>query len=86
METKKEIEKRWLECEKLISKVKGTCIDQNQAKTIYKLLQGGFRFTEIRLDNTTTIVIIKRQYDNLNMGEESIFLIKGHIGEKLNME
>ena len=37
METKEEKEKRWLECENLINSLKGTFINQQQAKHIYEL-------------------------------------------------
>lgn len=85
VETKPEMEKRWLECENLISEIKGTFIDQNLAKKLYQLQKGGFSFTESRLDNNTSIVVIQRQYDNVNFGPESIFLVRGLLGENLNM-
>jgi hypothetical protein len=86
METKKEMEKRWLECENLINSIKGTFIDQKQAKHIYELQKGGFTFAESRLDDNTSMVVIQRQYDNENLGDESIFLIRGYLGKKLNMK
>ena len=79
------MQKRWLECEDLIKNVRGTFITQNQAKNIYKLQKGGFRFSESRLDDNTTIVVIERQYDNETFGEPYIFLIKGNLGKELNM-
>jgi hypothetical protein len=85
METREEREERWLKCENLIKEIRGTFITQYQAKNIYKLQIGGFRFSESRLDDNTSIVVIERQYDNEIFGEPYIFLIKGKIGEKLNM-
>ena len=85
METKEEKEKRWLECENLINSLKGTFINQQQAKHIYELQKGGFEIYESRLDDNTSIVVIRRKYDNENFGDESIFLIRGHMGKYLNM-
>ena len=85
METKEEMEKRWLKCEEIIQTIKGTFINKYQAKNIYKLQKGGFRFSESRLNNNTTIVIIERQYDNEKFGEPFIFLVKCNLGRKLNM-
>ena len=85
MATKQEMEKRWLKCENLINSIKGTFINQQQAKQIYELQNGGFSFAESRLDDNTSMVVIRRQYDNENFGNESIFLIRGHLGKDLNM-
>lgn len=80
-----EMKKRWLECEELIQKIKGTFITQSLAKEIYELQKGGFRLTESRLNDNTSIVVIERQYDFDNYGEPYVFLIRGLLGKELNM-
>jgi hypothetical protein len=85
IETRQEFEKRWQKCEDLLKSILGTSINQKEAKNIYKLQKGGFRFNEQRISNDMTIVEIQRQYENQNLGEYYIFSIKGALGNKLNM-
>jgi hypothetical protein len=85
IETRQEFEKRWQKCEDLLKSILGTSINQKEAKNIYKLQKGGFRFNEQRISNDMTIVEIQRQYENQNLGESYIFSIKGALGNKLNM-
>ena len=85
MENQYQINERIAECLDLLEINRGKIITQQVAKHIYRLSKQCFKIIEYRLSDNESLVIMQRQLDNELCGDPVLFIVKGPIGNELNM-
>ncbi len=68
---------KYLECKAKLETIRGRVITLETARELYKSMRGIFAFTEIRVENVSSVVIVTDGLNGQDFGEQIVFMVTG---------